>query len=134
MSTKEQMGRLHEHHRQVFAMAEAWEKSGYAGPPPDYPKLPNDLVGLTCGAKTQAGTPCKQKAIYGNGRCKWHGGMSTGPTSEAGREQARINGRKGGRPKKPKSWMLKQGHVSKGKARPVRWVFNDGASPVTGAM
>lgn len=31
MSTKEQMGRLHEHHRQVFAMAEAWEKSGYAG-------------------------------------------------------------------------------------------------------
>lgn len=54
----------------------------------------------TCGAKTRAGTPCKQKVIYGNGRCKFHGGLATGPTTEAGKEQCRINGRKGGRPRK----------------------------------
>ena len=54
----------------------------------------------TCGAKTRAGTPCKQKAIYWNGRCKFHGGLATGPVTEAGKEQSRINGRKGGRPRK----------------------------------
>lgn len=52
----------------------------------------------TCGAKTRAGAPCKQKAIYSNGRCKFHGGLATGPTTDAGKEQSRINGRKGGRP------------------------------------
>jgi hypothetical protein len=53
-----------------------------------------------CGAKTRTGTPCKQKTVYWNGRCKFHGGLSTGPTTAAGKEQARINGRRGGRPKK----------------------------------
>jgi len=53
-----------------------------------------------CGAKTKAGTPCQQRSIYWNGRCKFHGGLATGPTTEAGKEQARINGRKGGRPRK----------------------------------
>lgn len=52
----------------------------------------------TCGAIKKDGTPCRQKAIYANGRCKFHGGLSTGPTTEAGKEQSRINGRKGGRP------------------------------------
>lgn len=54
----------------------------------------------TCGAKTRAGTPCKQKAIYSNGRCKFHGGLATGPTTEAGKAHCRINGQKGGRPRK----------------------------------
>ena len=53
-----------------------------------------------CGAKTRAGTPCQQRAIFENGRCKWHGGLSTGPKTEAGKQQSRINGRLGGRPRK----------------------------------
>ncbi len=53
-----------------------------------------------CGAKNMAGLPCRMLAIYDNGRCKWHGGCATGPKTEAGKEQARINGRKGGRPRK----------------------------------
>ncbi|RKT46805.1 HGGxSTG domain-containing protein [Thiocapsa rosea] len=53
-----------------------------------------------CGAKTRAGTPCKRRDIYPSGRCRLHGGLSTGPKTEAGREQSRINGRKGGRPKR----------------------------------
>lgn len=64
------------------------------------PAFPEALRDMTCGAKTKAGTPCKQKGIFENGRCKWHGGQSTGPITEAGKEQARINGRKGGRPRK----------------------------------
>lgn len=64
------------------------------------PPFPDELRDMTCGAKTRAGTPCKQRALYTNGRCKFHGGSATGPTSEAGREQARINGKKGGRPRK----------------------------------
>lgn len=52
-----------------------------------------------CGARKQNGQPCRQRAIYANGRCKFHGGRSTGPNTEAGREQSRINGRLGGRPR-----------------------------------
>jgi hypothetical protein len=33
-------------------------------------------------------------------RCKLHGGLSTGPKSEAGKSVSRENGRKGGRPLK----------------------------------
>jgi len=41
-----------------------------------------------CGAKTRAGTPCQQKAGWGTdhvgeGRCKLHGGKSTGPKDKS---------------------------------------------------
>lgn len=36
-----------------------------------------------CGAKTRAGTLCRRKSLA-NGRCRNHGGLSTGPTSTAG--------------------------------------------------
>lgn len=44
----------------------------------------------TCGAKTRAGTPCQQIAGWGtdhvgNGRCKLHGGKSTGRPITHGR-------------------------------------------------
>jgi hypothetical protein len=57
-----------------------------------------------CGAKTRAGNPCKRLDTAHNGRCRLHGGKSTGPTTQAGKEQARINGRLGGR--KPKGKVL----------------------------
>ena len=104
-STPENRRRLREHYEQHAAVSQKWAQRCYQYPPPDFPVFPDDLRDMTCGAKTKAGTPCKQKAIYINGRCKWHGGCSTGPKTEAGKEQARINGRKGGRPKQtePKS-------------------------------
>lgn len=37
-----------------------------------------------CGAKTRAGTPCKNWAMV-NGRCKFHGGKSTGPRTLKGK-------------------------------------------------
>ncbi len=53
-----------------------------------------------CGARTRKGTPCRRKDIYQSGRCRLHGGLSTGPKTEAGKEQSRINGKRGGRPKR----------------------------------
>jgi hypothetical protein len=39
-----------------------------------------------CGAKTRKGTPCLAKALP-NGRCKHHGGLSTGIKTEAGKQR-----------------------------------------------
>ncbi len=38
---------------------------------------------LKCGAKTRKGTPCKTPAMA-NGRCRMHGGKSTGPRTPEG--------------------------------------------------
>jgi hypothetical protein len=64
-----------------------------------YP-YPPDFYVFRCGARTRAGTPCKRRPDYRNGRCKLHGGASTGPKTEQGRRQSAENGRKGGRPRK----------------------------------
>jgi hypothetical protein len=45
---------------------------------------PGDLsTAARCGAKTRRGTPCQCPAMA-NGRCRLHGGLSTGPKTEAG--------------------------------------------------
>ena len=49
-----------------------------------------------CGAKTRAGHPCGRYAMK-NGRCRMHGGLSTGPRTPEGRERARLAGWKHGR-------------------------------------
>ena len=58
----------------------------------ELPPFPGVLSELTCGAKTRKGTPCKRKDLYRSGRCKFHGGMSTGPTSEKGKRRSAMNG------------------------------------------
>ena len=40
-----------------------------------------------CGARTRKGHPCKAKALPGKRRCKFHGGMSTGPRTREGRQR-----------------------------------------------
>ena len=53
--------------------------------------LPDRLRGVTCGAKTRSG-PCTHAPIsQRNGRCKAHGGLSTGPRSAQGKAQALAN-------------------------------------------
>jgi hypothetical protein len=62
---------------------------------PDWPGL-NDLLrslGLPitpykshCEARCRDGHACKRRVIPGRTRCKNHGGMSTGPRTEAGRQ------------------------------------------------
>jgi hypothetical protein len=63
----------------------------------EYPRFPPECYDLTCGAKTRKGTPCKLKAIYASGRCKFHGGLSTGPRTTEGKAKSALNGK---RPKK----------------------------------
>ena len=61
-------------------------------PPTNYPLFPEECVGLRCGAKTRAGIPCKLRSIYENGRCKFHGGLSTGPKTPEGKKRSAMNG------------------------------------------
>lgn len=43
-----------------------------------------------CEARTRRGTPCQCKALA-NGRCKYHGGKSTGPRTTAGKAKSAVN-------------------------------------------
>ncbi|WP_394166590.1 HGGxSTG domain-containing protein [Photobacterium piscicola] len=44
-----------------------------------------------CGAKTRSGAPCKRRGNKRNGRCKLHGGNSTGAKTEQGKMASRLN-------------------------------------------
>jgi len=57
-----------------------WLKNN--NPPGDFMKAPR------CGAKTRKGTSCKAPAMK-NGRCRLHGGKSTGPKTPEGIERIR---------------------------------------------
>jgi len=48
----------------------------------------NPMNAPRCGAKTRKGTPCKAPAMA-NGRCRMHGGKSTGPRTPEGLERSR---------------------------------------------
>ncbi|HAS6930309.1 hypothetical protein CFG65_09935 [Vibrio parahaemolyticus] len=54
-----------------------------------------------CGAKTRAGTPCKRRGTKANGRCKLHGGGSTGPKTRTGKITSSRNAGK-----KIPSWAM----------------------------
>jgi hypothetical protein len=58
------------------------------------------LYARTCNAKTRKGLPCQAPPVKDrrtgrikNGRCKLHGGLSTGPKTEAGKEAIRESNR-----------------------------------------
>lgn len=66
------------------------------------PKLPRNKRGK-CNAKTRKETLCQAPPVWNisedratNGRCKLHGGLSTGPKTESGKEAIRISNRKRG--------------------------------------
>ncbi len=48
----------------------------------------NPMNAPRCGAKTRGGTTCKSPAMT-NGRCRMHGGKSTGPRTPEGLERSR---------------------------------------------
>lgn len=82
---------MKQHRREV----EKAEAAGLSWPDPGYPRGPDLRMfdGLMCGAKgKRTGKPCPLTGIHENGRCRWHGGMSTGPTSEQGKARSATNG------------------------------------------
>jgi len=48
----------------------------------------NPMNAPRCGAKTRQGKPCRSPAMK-NGRCRMHGGKSTGPRTAAGLAKSR---------------------------------------------
>ena len=69
------------------------ETPGIEQYPVDIPPYPDECRGLECGARTRKGTPCRQLSLYvNNGRCKFHGGMSTGPRTKRGKKRSARNG------------------------------------------
>jgi hypothetical protein len=101
--------RLRRHYRLCQALDEAYEaacREAEAAPfvmvrgrirlglqpvRPPSPPFPDDLRSLPCGARTRAGTPCKRTDLHLNGRCKLHGGLSTGPRTTEGMHRAAAN-------------------------------------------
>ena len=43
--------------------------------------------GVRCGAKTRSGGSCQRPAVKRSGKCNRHGGKSTGPRTQAGRDK-----------------------------------------------
>jgi hypothetical protein len=70
------------------AKRRGWLKNG--NPPGDLSKAKR------CDARTRKGTPCRGPAMP-NGRCRMHGGPSTGPRTPEGKERTRLVNWKHGR-------------------------------------
>ncbi len=49
----------------------------------------NPHIAPRCGARNRTGLPCKAPAMA-NGRCRSHGGKSTGPTTQQGLDNLRA--------------------------------------------
>lgn len=80
-----QLQESYDRHTQAF---EIWQASGFRHElKPRNDSVPDELANAQCDAKTRAGTPCKRKDIYCNGRCKFHGGMSTGARTPEGKSR-----------------------------------------------
>lgn len=93
MSPDEKRRRWRKYVDECERVYQVWAAGGFSYPAPERPVLPSELIGLCCGAKTRAGTPCRLSSIYRNGRCKFHGGLSTGPVTVEGRAKSALNGR-----------------------------------------
>jgi len=77
--------RWRQYHDTQEALHAAWASNDYQHPPPLPIPFPGELIAMECGARTRAGTPCKRRDLYRNGRCKLHGGLSTGPRTTEGK-------------------------------------------------
>ena len=61
-----------------------------------------DWPGVRCGARTKSGGECQRPAVKRTGRCSRHGGKSTGPRTQAGRDKIAALDTKHGRSTKEK--------------------------------
>ncbi|MFZ4217851.1 HGGxSTG domain-containing protein [Enterobacter ludwigii] len=109
---------FHQRQLEVCERSDALIRAYYSTPPRFRPLVapqryewqswPEHLRAIPCGATTRAGTPCKMTTIYRNGRCKLHGGKSTGARTKAGRKRQRDGYR---------AWLEKQRASNAGRKR-----------------
>lgn len=77
----------------VKRFKEAMQAAGYQFPvngsqiAVEAPSRPIVIPPARCGAKTRKGSLCGCKPVAGKSRCKFHGGLSTGPKTQEGRER-----------------------------------------------
>ena len=75
--------------------SEEWAARRYRHPPPESLPYPEICRGMKCEAKTRSGHPCKNDGTsWANGRCKYHGGASTGPVTPEGKKRVSMNSRR----------------------------------------
>ena len=93
MGTPEQRKAFKKYWQKEERIWREWEKRNFGDPIPEGNPFPDEFRGMTCSAKTRAGTPCKRIDLEANGRCKLHGGISTGPRTTEGKKRSALNGK-----------------------------------------
>tara|TARA_R110001583_G_scaffold5214_3_gene28536 strand:+ start:1382 stop:1714 length:333 start_codon:yes stop_codon:yes gene_type:complete len=89
----EQVKALKAFYRDAKVKYKAWVAGGYKQPAPACLPFPDICIGMKCEARTRSGAPCKNNGTdWGNGRCKHHGGASTGPVTPEGKKRVSMNG------------------------------------------
>jgi hypothetical protein len=90
-----QVKALKAYYRDSSKQFEAWAAAGYGHPPPESLLYPEFCRDMKCEAKTRSGHPCKNDGTsWANGRCKYHGGASTGPVTPEGKKRVSMNSRR----------------------------------------
>jgi hypothetical protein len=88
-----QLKALRQYHREFYKQLKEWIDEGCprsSSAPVTFPEICRDMK---CEAKTRGGWPCKNDGTwYANGRCKFHGGASTGPKTKDGKRASAKNG------------------------------------------
>ena len=77
---------LRQHELECQAAMRRWCEAGCQGKFLKPPK-PEELRGITCGARKKNGELCRNTRLGPGGRCPYHGGFSTGPRSEEGKQR-----------------------------------------------
>ena len=73
-----------------------------------------DWPGQRCGAKTRQGSPCLRPANKRNGRCRLHGGASSGPRTKEGLAKiAAANTTTGQHTKEMILWRKEEAKIAK---------------------
>jgi len=87
-----QVKALKAHYKDFTASYAEWAAGGYKGKPREHLPYPEFCLGMKCEAKTRSGHPCKNDGTnWANGRCKYHGGASTGPVTPEGKKKVSMN-------------------------------------------
>jgi hypothetical protein len=82
-----------------------------------------------CGARTRSGAPCRQPGVGCGGRCKFHGGASTGPRTAAGRARAALNGHAARRSQETMMLQTDLAQVAEATEAPVAALTAQAAAP-----
>ena len=90
-----QIKALKHFYKSSFKQSDEWAANGYKYPAPESTPYPEICRNMKCEAKTRSGHPCKNDGTsYTNGRCKYHGGASTGPVTPEGKKRVSMNSHK----------------------------------------